>query len=170
FHSLLDEGTYKSKPLPEGKLIDAKDPEGHIQPAEENKQPADMRLPTTHPDEGISTTHHLPVGTKTDPKDLKRIIPLVDMVLSTRRVTSLSGTNANKTSSEVKLDSKLLKLTTMADIQALLIDSEDEIKEASNDDVFKVKEEMDEDIQEPKETQTHHSTDTPIEDPHSQEY
>ncbi|GKB71269.1 hypothetical protein Tco_0932681 [Tanacetum coccineum] len=63
-------------------------------------------------------------------------------------------------------------LATIADIQALLGSSDDELKEDSDDDVFEAGEEMDEDIQEPdtEETQTHHSTETPTKEPHSQEH
>ncbi|GJY94859.1 hypothetical protein Tco_0511220 [Tanacetum coccineum] len=120
-----------------------------------------MGLPTTHPDEGISTTKPLLEGTNTRPKDSGRLKPLADKDSSTSPVTVLSRT----------LDCEPLKLTTMADIQALLINSEDELKEASDDDVFEAGEEMDEDIQEPEteETQTHHSIKTPTEEPHSQE-
>ncbi|GJT44746.1 hypothetical protein Tco_0953461 [Tanacetum coccineum] len=45
FHSPLDEGTSTSKPLLEGKTNDLKDSKG-------NKQPADMGLLATHPDDG----------------------------------------------------------------------------------------------------------------------
>ncbi|GJY00303.1 hypothetical protein Tco_0357321 [Tanacetum coccineum] len=51
FHSLLDEGTCKSKPFPEGKLTDAKDPG-------ENKQPTGMGSPSTYLDDGTSKTHY----------------------------------------------------------------------------------------------------------------
>ncbi|GJS24580.1 hypothetical protein Tco_0453212 [Tanacetum coccineum] len=56
---------------------------------------------------------------------------------------------------EYQSDTETLLLTTVADIQALLVDSDEELKDDS-DDVFKAGEEMDEDIQEPetKETQT----------------
>ncbi|GJZ22563.1 hypothetical protein Tco_0559602, partial [Tanacetum coccineum] len=72
--------------------------------------------------------------------------------------------NKGKTSHEVEPDADTIILTTVADIQALLIDSEDELKDDSDDDVFEAGEEMDEDIQEPdtEETQTHHSTKQPI--------
>ncbi|GKB11435.1 hypothetical protein Tco_0845358 [Tanacetum coccineum] len=118
----------------------------HPQDTEGNKQPADMGLPTTHPDEGISTTKPLLEGTNTRPKDSGRLKPLADKDSSTSPVTVLSRTDdkyqvdqtqstrfevsipnqhQSKTSSSVELDSEPLKLTTMADIQALLIDSED---------------------------------------------
>ncbi|GJR78264.1 hypothetical protein Tco_0149049 [Tanacetum coccineum] len=106
-------GTRSSKSLPEVKLTDPKDLEG-------NKQPADMGLPATHPD-------------------------------------------------EVEPDTETLLLTIVADNQALLEDFEEELKDASDDDVFEAGEEMDEDIQEldTEETQTHHSTKTPTEEPPS---
>nr|GEY36628.1 hypothetical protein [Tanacetum cinerariifolium] len=58
-----------------------------------------------------------------------------------------------------KSQSNRLELTSMADYQALLGD--DGLKEDSDDEVFKARDKMDEDIQEPKteETQSHHSTD-----------
>nr|GEW61080.1 hypothetical protein [Tanacetum cinerariifolium] len=46
FHSSPNEGNRGSKPLPEGKSTDAKDPEGNIQPVR-------MGLPSTSLDEGI---------------------------------------------------------------------------------------------------------------------
>ncbi|GKD78424.1 hypothetical protein Tco_1341045 [Tanacetum coccineum] len=134
FHSILDEGTHKSKPLPEGKTTDPKDPKG-------NKQPAHVGFPATHPDKGISTTLPLPEGIKTDPKDSERIKPLIDLVLSTPPVTALSGIDA-----KYQLDSGPLILTTVVNIYALFGASDDELKEYSDDDVFEAEEEMDEDI------------------------
>ncbi|GJU18010.1 hypothetical protein Tco_1145976 [Tanacetum coccineum] len=163
FHSPLDKGTRTSQPLPEGKSTDAKDLEG-------NRQLADIGLPATHPDEGISKTKPLPEGTNIDPTDSERLKPLADKDSSTPLVTALSRTDAKyqmeethssrfevsvpnqhqgKTSFEVELDTETLLLTTAADIQALLEDSEGELKDDSKDDVFKAGEEMDEDIQEP---------------------
>ncbi|GJY92992.1 hypothetical protein Tco_0508774, partial [Tanacetum coccineum] len=106
-------------------------------------------------------------------KDSERLKPLDDWDSSTHPLTALSGTNIEyKDFSEVELDSEPLKLTTMDYIQALLIDYVDELIKASNDDVFEGEEEMDEDIQEhePEETQSHHYTKTPTEEPHSQEH
>nr|GEX38047.1 hypothetical protein [Tanacetum cinerariifolium] len=49
----------------------------------------------------------------------------------------------------------------------MLRDSKDELKDESDNEVLEAREEMDEDIQEPsnKETQSHHSTDNPTEEP-----
>ncbi|GJW30390.1 hypothetical protein Tco_0047265 [Tanacetum coccineum] len=165
-HSPIDEGIRKSKPLPEGKPTEAKDLEG-------NKQPANKGLPAIVLDEGISKTKPLPERTKTDPKDSERIKPLTARGSSTLPVTALLGTDAEyQTSSEVDLDFEPMFLATIFDIQALLGSSDDELKEDSDDDVFEVGEEIDEDIQEPntEETQTHHSTETPTKEPHSQEH
>ncbi|GJS57198.1 reverse transcriptase domain-containing protein [Tanacetum coccineum] len=152
----------------ESKKSDPQDSKG-------NKHPADMGLPLTHPDKGITTTKPFLEGTNTEPKDLGRLKPLADNDSSTPLVTALSGTDAEyhvdktqstrfevsvpdqhqrKTSFEVELDFKPLKLTNMADIQALLINSEDEFKEVSEDDVFEAGEKMDEDIQQTDEEET----------------
>nr|GEU52500.1 hypothetical protein [Tanacetum cinerariifolium] len=71
-YSPLDEGTRKSNPLLKEKQIDGKDSEG-------NKQPTDMVLLAII----ISKTKPLPEGTKTNPKDSKRIKTLIDTALST---------------------------------------------------------------------------------------
>ncbi|GJS31589.1 hypothetical protein Tco_0492209 [Tanacetum coccineum] len=81
----------------------------------------------------------------------------------------VSGPTNTKTNIHLKveLDFEPLKLTSMADFQALLGD--DDLKEDSDDDdVFEAGEEMDEDIQEPKieETQSHHSTKHTTEEEH----
>ncbi|GJR33981.1 hypothetical protein Tco_1209665 [Tanacetum coccineum] len=120
--------TCTSQKLPEDKPTDAKDSGG-------NKQPDDMGLYATHLNEGISTTKPLPEGTNTKPKDSERLKPLDDWDSSTPPLTALSGTNV-----EYQLDFEPLKLTTMDYIQALLIDSEDELIEASGDDVFEAEE------------------------------
>nr|GEV36469.1 retrovirus-related Pol polyprotein from transposon TNT 1-94 [Tanacetum cinerariifolium] len=96
-HSLLDEGTRKSKPLPEGKPIDAMD-------LERNIQLVGMGLPSTQLDEGtskskplregISKTKPLPEGENIKDKDLERYKPLTDMESSTHLVTTLSRIDA----------------------------------------------------------------------------
>ncbi|GJS23330.1 hypothetical protein Tco_0451962, partial [Tanacetum coccineum] len=86
-HSLLGEGTRKSKPLPESKPTDLKDSEG-------NKLPVDTGLPATHPHDGTSKTQPLLEGINTDPKDSERLKPLADRISSTLLVTALSGTYA----------------------------------------------------------------------------
>ncbi|GKB59541.1 hypothetical protein Tco_0915727 [Tanacetum coccineum] len=64
FYSPLDEGTHKSKPLIEGKLTDAKDLGGNL-------QPTSMGLPFTPLNEGTSKSQPLLEGKTTDPKDSK---------------------------------------------------------------------------------------------------
>ncbi|GKD42725.1 hypothetical protein Tco_1267370 [Tanacetum coccineum] len=100
FHSSLDEDTRSSNPLPEGKLTDPKDSEG-------NKQPADMGLPATHPDEDAEYQ--------------------VDKTQSTRFEVSVLDQNQGKTSYKVELDSEPMVLITVVDIQALLGASDDEL-------------------------------------------
>ncbi|GKF50797.1 hypothetical protein Tco_0147264 [Tanacetum coccineum] len=126
-----------------------------------------MALPTTHPDEGISTTKPLHEGKNINLKDSKRLKSLIDRNSSTHLVSSLlwidaeyqvdqtkstrfgvsvPDQNKGKTSSQVEHDTKTLLLTTVADIQALLVDFDKEQKDDSDDDVFKARKEMDEDI------------------------
>ncbi|GJV40426.1 hypothetical protein Tco_1418866 [Tanacetum coccineum] len=114
----------------------------------------------------------LPEGKSTDPKDLKGNTQPVDMGLPVNHPDEDPDHNKGKTSSEVDPDTKTLLLTTVTDIQALLGDSEEELKNASDDYVFEAGEEMEEDIQEPdtKETQTHHSTKTLTKEPLSTEH
>ncbi|GJX63520.1 hypothetical protein Tco_0296420 [Tanacetum coccineum] len=92
----------------------------------------------------------------------------VDQTQSTRFEVSVPDQHQSKTSFEVELDFEPLKLTTIADIQALLGASDDDLKEDSEDDVFEAGEEMDEYIQEAdtEEHQTHLSTKTPTKEPY----
>ncbi|GJS36431.1 hypothetical protein Tco_0534813 [Tanacetum coccineum] len=78
----------------------------------------------------------------------------VDTTKSTRFEVSVPDQNKDKTSSKVESDTETLSLTTVADIQALLEDSDQELKDDSDDDIFKPGEEMDEDIQEPDTKET----------------
>nr|GEU79080.1 hypothetical protein [Tanacetum cinerariifolium] len=130
FHSPPDDDTRKLKLFPEGKTTDPKESGGNNQPA----------------DKGLSSM--------TDAKYQ------VDQTHSNRFKVSVSDQHKSNTSSEVELDFEPLKLTTTFDIQALLGAFDDDLKEDSKDDVFEVREEMDEDIHEPdtEETQTHPST------------
>ncbi|GKB08287.1 hypothetical protein Tco_0836571 [Tanacetum coccineum] len=159
-HSPISEGTIKSQPLPKSKKSDPQDSEG-------NKHPADMGLLATHPDERLKPL----VDRDSSTPPVTALLGIdakyqVDQTQSTRFKVLVPDQNKGKTSSEVESDTKTLLLTTVADIQALLVDSDEELKD-DNDDVFKAGEEMDEDIQEPetKETQTHHSNETPTEEP-----
>ncbi|GJY61583.1 retrovirus-related pol polyprotein from transposon TNT 1-94 [Tanacetum coccineum] len=137
-----------------------------------NKHPADKGLPSLVHDESIGKPKPLPKGPRED-KDSERLKPLIDMESLTPPVTVLSGTDVEyETYSEVELDFEPLKLITTVDIQALFGTSNDDLKEDSEDDVSEVEEEMDEDIQEAgiEDHQTHPSTETPIEEPHSQKH
>ncbi|GJZ79256.1 hypothetical protein Tco_0644093, partial [Tanacetum coccineum] len=110
-YSPLDEGTCKSQPLPKCKTTDPKDSKG-------NDQPADKGLPSTVLNEGIDARYQ------------------VDQNQSTRFEVSVPDQHQSKTFSEKEQDFEPLKLTTIADIQALLGATEDELNEDSNDDVF----------------------------------
>ncbi|GJU47680.1 hypothetical protein Tco_1217235 [Tanacetum coccineum] len=119
--STLDEGTRSSKPLPKGKPIDAKD-------TGRNKQPTGMGSPSTHPDDGADTKYH------------------VDQTQSTRFEVSDPDHNKCKTSSEVEPDTDTMILTIVADIQALLGDSKDELKDDSDEEMLEAGEELDEEL------------------------
>nr|GFC20358.1 hypothetical protein [Tanacetum cinerariifolium] len=67
---------------------------------------------------------------------------------------SVRDQNKGKTSYEVDLDTKTLLCTIVVNIQALLEDFKEELKDASDDDVFEAGEEIDEDIQEPNPKET----------------
>nr|GEW16856.1 uncharacterized mitochondrial protein AtMg00810-like [Tanacetum cinerariifolium] len=131
FHSPLDEGTHSSKPFPEGKPTDHKD-------SEKNKQPTDMGLPATHLNKGISITQPLHEETNINTKDSKRLKPLADRDSSTTVLVV-----------KYQMDSEPMVITAVADIQALLGAFNDELQDASDDDVFEAGKEMDKDIQEP---------------------
>nr|GEY88841.1 hypothetical protein [Tanacetum cinerariifolium] len=129
-----------------------------------NIQPTGMGSPSTHPHDGTSKSKPLPEGTYTDPKDLGSSKELtnrdhtltlgtnqlranteyhVDKTQSTRFDVSNPDHHKIKTSFKVELDIDTRILTTIVDIQALLGDSDDELKDESDDDVFKALEEMD---------------------------
>ncbi|GKC85448.1 hypothetical protein Tco_1141165 [Tanacetum coccineum] len=127
--TVSDEGTGKTKPLPEG-LYGYKDSEGF-------KPPADMEP---------STTHVLDLS-GTDAKYQ------VDQTQSTRlRYRSLTK-NKGKPSYEGELGNQPLILSTTADVQAILLSNE-ELMEESEDDVFEAGDEMDEDIHHTNEEET----------------
>nr|GEV35219.1 hypothetical protein [Tanacetum cinerariifolium] len=157
-HSPLDEGTRKLQPLPEGTTTDPKDSGGNV-------YPADKGLHSMVSDEGTIKTKTLPEGPHRD-KDSKGLKPFANMEPLTTLISDLSGTNAKyqanqtlsarlryqsltknkgKNSSKVEPNSQTLLLTTITDVQALLL-SDEELMEDSEDDVFKAEDEMDEDI------------------------
>nr|GEV36489.1 uncharacterized mitochondrial protein AtMg00810-like [Tanacetum cinerariifolium] len=129
-----------------------------------NIQPTGMGSPSIHPHDGTSKSKPLPEGTYTDPKDLGSSKELtnrdhtltlgtnqlranteyyVDKTQSTRFEVSNPDRHKIKTSPKVELDIDTRILTTVVDIQALLGDSDDELKDESDDEVFKALEEMD---------------------------
>ncbi|GJT86689.1 hypothetical protein Tco_1068406 [Tanacetum coccineum] len=132
-----------------------------------NKQLAVKGLPATHPDDGTSKTQPLPKGTNIDPKDSGRNTQLADRGQPKALVINLSGAgtkypvdqtqstrfkvsdpdhNKGKTSSEVESNTDTMILTTVADIQALLGDSEDELKDDSDEEMLEAGEELDEEF------------------------
>nr|GEZ13154.1 hypothetical protein [Tanacetum cinerariifolium] len=179
----------KTPPTEKGKTTDPKDLGG-------NDQPTDKGLPSMVPDEGTGKTTPLYQGPRED-KDLERLKPLAKMESKTPHVTPLSGADAEdqvdqtqstrfkvlipnqnkgKTSFEVKSDTQTLLLTTIADVQALLL-SDDELDEESDNDVFEAGDEMDKDIQQADEEETkspktskESSTKVLTKDPVSQEH
>nr|GFB00748.1 hypothetical protein [Tanacetum cinerariifolium] len=108
--------TDMGSPLPEGTNHDPKDSEG-------NKELADMGLPFT-PKDGIHISQLLPKGKPTDAEDPKRN-------------KQLTG----KTSSEVKSDIQA-PIQSFQDFEILMEDSEDDLKELSDEEYFKDEDEM----------------------------
>ncbi|GKC67651.1 retrovirus-related pol polyprotein from transposon TNT 1-94 [Tanacetum coccineum] len=84
--STLDEGTRKSKPLPEGTVTHPKD-------SRENVQPLDRDLTFTTSDDGMAKTKPHPEESLGD-KDLGGNIPPIDIELINPNVADLLGTGA----------------------------------------------------------------------------
>ncbi|GJY97748.1 hypothetical protein Tco_0514658 [Tanacetum coccineum] len=106
-------------------------------------------MPATHPDEGISTSQPLSEGTPIDPKDSRSNIQLIDR-----------GLPSTLTSSKVEPDTEPPLLQTFGDYQALLEDSEDDLKDLSDEEMYEAGEEIDDEQpytkEEPQPTE-HHS-------------
>nr|GEX72097.1 hypothetical protein [Tanacetum cinerariifolium] len=100
-----------------------------------NKYPGNKGLPSTFPDQGTSKTKPLSEGPRKD-KDLERLKPLADMESQTPPVTD-----------------QTFLLTNTGHAQSLLL-SNDDLNEESNDDVFKVGDELVEEIQQADEEET----------------
>ncbi|GKE46990.1 hypothetical protein Tco_1478248, partial [Tanacetum coccineum] len=96
----------------------------------------------------------------------------MDQTQSTRFEVSDHDHNKSKTSFEVELDSELLILTIVGDIQALLGDSKDELKIDSDEEMLEASEDLAEEfLQSANEgTQHHHSTKKHSEEPISTEH
>ncbi|GKB31198.1 hypothetical protein Tco_0870599 [Tanacetum coccineum] len=144
-----------------------------------------IRSPSTHPNDGTSKTQPLPEGTNIDSKHSGRNTQLANRGQPKALVTDQSGVdteyqmdptqstgfvsdpnyNKGNTSSEVDPDTDTLILTIVADIQALLGDFKDELKDFSDEKMLKAGEEIDEDFLQSayKETQHAHSTKTTTE-------
>ncbi|GJR18010.1 hypothetical protein Tco_0966537 [Tanacetum coccineum] len=160
-------GTRQSKPLPEGTATHPKDSGG-------NKQPLDRDITSTTSNEGTAKTTPRPEGLLGDkdsgvnipPADMEPIhTPVadpsrtgakyqVDETQSTRlRYRSLTK-NKGKTSSEVKPDTKPLKLQTYVDIQAFLLSDDELDKDSDEEEVLAAGDDIDEDPQDDKEFRT----------------
>ncbi|GKD83252.1 hypothetical protein Tco_1350091, partial [Tanacetum coccineum] len=139
---------------------------------QKRKKPKTQKTPGSHylPNEGTRKSQPFPEGKTTDPKDLKGNKHPTDKGLPFTVPDDYIGTKAVTERGLMLMEQnfKPLKLTTIADIQALLRASDDDLKEDSEDDVFKAGEEMDEYIQEAdtEEHQTHLSTKTPTKEPY----
>nr|GEU31724.1 retrovirus-related Pol polyprotein from transposon TNT 1-94 [Tanacetum cinerariifolium] len=144
----LDEGTSKSKPLHRGRRTDPKDLKGKNNLLIWDCLPLSLMKVLAKP-------RLYQRGENIKDKDSERFKPLVDMESSTLPITALSRTDAEyqmdqtqstrfevsvpdqnkgKSSSKMELDTQTLLLTTIADIQALLVDSEDELQVDSDSD------------------------------------
>ncbi|GJY50705.1 hypothetical protein Tco_0441552 [Tanacetum coccineum] len=133
FPSTPKDGIRRSQLLPKGKATDAKDPK-------RNKQLTGIGLPFTHPDEGNRKSHLLPEGTTTDFKDSGRNIQLTDTGLPSTMVSNPDH-NKGKTSSEVKPDIQA-PIQSFQDFEILMEDSEDDLKELSDEENFEAGDEM----------------------------
>ncbi|GJV21050.1 ribonuclease H-like domain-containing protein [Tanacetum coccineum] len=161
------EGIRKSKLFPEETNTDPKDAEG-------NTQPADKGLPSTPKDithqsqslfRGIHKSKLLPEGTLTDPQDPRRNIQLigmrfpslvtdhsitgtkyqVDQTQSTRFEVSYPDQNKVKTSLEVEPD-VIPPIQSLRDFKFLIEDSEDDLKDLSDEEFFEAGYEMETDL------------------------
>ncbi|GKG53643.1 hypothetical protein Tco_0555043, partial [Tanacetum coccineum] len=70
----------------------------------------------------------------------------VDQTQSTRFEVSDPDQNKGNTSFEVEPDSEPLKLTTYGEIQTLLGDSEDELKDDIDEEIYEAREELGEEF------------------------
>ncbi|GJS60022.1 hypothetical protein Tco_0654806 [Tanacetum coccineum] len=160
--STLNEGTRKSKPLPESTSTHPKDLGG-------NKQPLDGDITSTTPNEGTAKTTPRPDGSLRD-KDLGGNIPPADIEPIHNPVADSSGTgakyqvdeiqstrlryrsltkNEGKTSSEVEPDTEPLQLQTYADIQAFMLSDDELDKESNEEEVLAAKDDVDENCNTP---------------------
>nr|GEZ38375.1 hypothetical protein [Tanacetum cinerariifolium] len=137
FPSTLNEGTHKSKPLPESIATHPKDSKG-------NKQPLDRDITSTTPDEGTAKTMPRPEELLGDIDSEGNIPPAVIEPIYTP-VDDLSGTG--KTSSEVEPDTEPLQLQTFADNQAFLLFEDELEKETNEEEVLAAGDDIDEDPQ-----------------------
>ncbi|GJR55176.1 hypothetical protein Tco_1405697 [Tanacetum coccineum] len=153
--STLNEGTHKSKPLPENTATPPKDSGGNI-------QPFDRDITSTTSDEGTTKTMPRPEGSLGDkdsgetyhPANMEPIYhPVadlmrtgakyqVDQTRSTRLRYQSLPKNKGKPSHEGDLDTQPIVLFTYADVRAFIL-SNDEIEE----DILGAGEEMDEEPQ-----------------------
>ncbi|GKA42648.1 hypothetical protein Tco_0735308 [Tanacetum coccineum] len=130
-----------------------------------NKQPAVKGLPSTA-DEDISKSSHLSKAKPTNPQNTEGNIQTTIKGFPATTLMKGSAFNLGKTSSKVELDTEPVLLTTFGDFQAFL-DSEDELKDESDEEMFEAGKEMDKEFLQSanEETQPPHSTETPTEEP-----
>ncbi|GKA99732.1 hypothetical protein Tco_0827726 [Tanacetum coccineum] len=167
--STLDEGTRKSKPLPESTATPPKDSRGNI-------QPLDRDITSTTSNEGTAKTTSRPEGSLGNkdsggnmrPADMELIHPTVvdlsgtgakyqvDQTQSTRLRHQSLPENKGKPSHEGELDTQPIVLSTYADVRAFLL-SDDE----SEEDILGAGEEMNEEPQVAGITKTHHQSPPP---------
>ncbi|GKB93429.1 hypothetical protein Tco_0979566, partial [Tanacetum coccineum] len=165
--STLDEGTHKSKPLPEGTATHPQDSRG-------NKQPLDRDTTSTTPNDGTTKTTPPPKGSLRDKGSGGNILP-ADMEPIHTLVADPSGTGAKyqvdetqsirlryrsltknkcKTSSEVEPNTEPLKLQNYADIQAFLLSDDELYNESDEEEVLAAGDDINEDPQDDAEVRT----------------
>ncbi|GJR57924.1 hypothetical protein Tco_1500086 [Tanacetum coccineum] len=120
--------------------IDPKDSNGNIHPTNKG-------LPATNPDEGTRKSQPLLEGTTIDPKDSEGNTQPADKGLPS--MVSDPDHNKEKTSSEVEPNTDHIILQTYGDLHMLIKDSEDELQDISDEEIYEVGEEMDEEEQHP---------------------
>ncbi|GKE41813.1 hypothetical protein Tco_1469097 [Tanacetum coccineum] len=147
--SILDEGTRKSQPFPEGTNTDPKDSGGNV-------QPTDKGLPSMVSNEGTVTTMPLPEGPLGD-KDLEGNKTPADMELINPTIVDLSGIGAKYQVDETqstRLRYRSLtknKGKTYVDIQAFMLSDDELDKESDEEEVLAARDAINEDPQDDKE-------------------
>ncbi|GJY01837.1 retrovirus-related pol polyprotein from transposon TNT 1-94 [Tanacetum coccineum] len=142
--STLDEGTRKSKPLPESTATHPKYSGG-------NKQPFDRDITSMTFDEGTAKTTPHPGGSLGD-NDLRGNIPPANMEPVHPLVADVSGTGAKYQ----ELDTQPIVLSTYSNVRAFLLSDNE-----SDKDILGAGEEMNEEPQDAGIAETHHQSPPP---------